>query len=265
MLAKLEIFLLKLKSKIMKTTILFLAALVLSVSGNAQSTRGKSITSGKVIYEERARIEISFEGDASQSTDAIPRERISKRVLFFNSDFSLYQMDESKRGDEVLRTQKSHTSMRMIASGENDKTFCDLKNKKKVEQKEFMTRVFLIDGDIDAYVWKVTDKYRTLLGYDCREAVRAEKEKKISVWYAQSIPVPTGPSGYDGLPGLVLQVDINNGEQTITAISIDPSINDVSKLVMPGEGKKVTSEEYRKIVEAKLKEIRNDAGEGVDQ
>ncbi len=50
--------------------------------------------------------------------------------------------------------------------------------------------------------------------------------------------------------------------QTITAISIDPSINDVSKLVMPNEGKKVTSEEYRKIVEEKLKEIRNDAGEG---
>ncbi len=53
-----------------------------------------------------------------------------------------------KRDQEVMRIQKSHTSMRMIASGENDKTFCDLKNKKKVEQKEFMTRIFLIDGDL---------------------------------------------------------------------------------------------------------------------
>ncbi len=67
----------------MKTIILLSAALVLSVAGNAQTTSGKSTTSGKIIYEERAKIDIGSEGDVAQFSDAIPKERIIKKSTLF--------------------------------------------------------------------------------------------------------------------------------------------------------------------------------------
>jgi GLPGLI family protein len=248
----------------MKTTILLAAALVLSVAGTGQTKPVKITKSGKINYEERAKLEINLEGDEAIYADSFPKERVSNRVLYFNSDYSIYQINDSKKSNEVMRTQKSHSSVRMIASGEYDKIFIDIRNRKKVEQKEFMTRIFLIDEDINSPEWKLTGNSRTVLGYNCQEAVREDKGKKISAWFTSSIPVSTGPAGYYGLPGLVLLVDINNGKQTITATSIDPSYDDVSKLSMPKEGKKVTSEEYNKIVEEKLKEIRNETGGSSD-
>ena len=36
--------------------------------------------------------------------------------------------------------------IRMVNGGGDDKIFCDFKNRKKTEQKEFMTRMFLVEG-----------------------------------------------------------------------------------------------------------------------
>ena len=72
----------------------------------------------------------------------------------------------------------------------------------------------------------------------------------------------TGPSSYCGLPGVVLAVDINNGDQTITATSVNTDTVDVSKIVKPKDGKKVTQEEFDKIRDEKMKEMGVEPGSG---
>jgi GLPGLI family protein len=61
------------------------------------------------------------------------------------------------------------------------------------------------------------------------------------------------------LPGMVLEVNINNGEQVITALSIDKQV-ETALIVKPKDGKKVTDEEFNKIVEEKLKEMGVEGG-----
>jgi GLPGLI family protein len=246
----------------MRTLFIFFALVIITVKAAGQDSSGNSITSGKVIFEERIKMDIKLEGDAAQFSESLPKEQVSNKVLLFTTDYSLYQADEAKKSEDPVNAQDSRMTVKMFVSGGNDKTFSDLKNKKKVEQKEFMTRMFLVEGDLGNQDWKFTGSFRTILGYNCQEAVRQDKDKKISVWFSPSIPVAAGPGGYSGLPGLVLHVDIDNGKRTINATSVDPSFNDASLIVRPKEGKKVTSEEFKKIVDEKMKEMGGEGGEG---
>jgi GLPGLI family protein len=148
--------------------------------------------------------------------------------------------------------------------GASDKIYCDLKSLKKTEQKEFMTRMFLIESDLSASDWKFTGNSGIVLGYNCQEAILKDTINVTKAWFTASIPVSAGPAGFYGLPGLILKVDINDGKRIITATSIDPSMEVTDFLIKPKEGKKVTQEEYRKIVADKMKEMGHENGQGTN-
>jgi hypothetical protein len=57
-------------------------------------------------------------------------------------------------------------------------------------------------------------------------------------------------------------VETHNGDRTITATSVDLSAPDKNMLVKPKQGKKVTPEEYRKIIDEKMKEMGGEGGSG---
>jgi GLPGLI family protein len=246
----------------MKTMALIFCVLILSVAGKSQSPAAKGITSGKITYQEKAKIEIKLEGDAAQFANDMPKEQINNKILYFNPDYSLYQADDSQK-EEAMEHQSGVMKIKMVAGGSSDKIFCDFKNRNKTEQKEFMTRMFLVDGELAASEWKISDNFRTILGYNCQEAAWEDSTRKVIAWFTASIPVSSGPAGYSGLPGLILQLDLNDGKRTITATAIDPVLNDPGILIKPKEGKKVSSEEYKKIVDDKMKEMGVENGEGM--
>jgi len=255
--------LLSLKTINMKKSIILLSGLVFSVAGNSQEAPGFNTISGKITYEEKVRIEIKLEGDAAQFADQMPKEQLSRKVLFFNGDCALYQAD-TKKEENVMDQHSAGMQIRIMNGGESDKIYCDLKEMKKTEQKEFMTRMFLVEGGLNASDWKITGNSRIVLGYNCQEAVLKDSINVTKAWFTGSIPVSAGPAGFYGLPGLILQVDSNDGKRTITAVSIDPSMEVTDFLVKPKEGKKVTQAEYRKIVDDKMKEMGHENGQGTN-
>jgi len=246
----------------MKTTILLICSLVLSSPGWSQELSGKHTTSGKINFQERTKLEIKIEGDAAQFAESLPKEQYSDKVLYFNSDYSLYQNDDTNKGEDAMMSHDGQMNVQMIISGDKVKTFMDLKKNKKVEQKDFMTRMFLIESDMTINDWKLTGNFKVVLGYNCQEAVREDQSKKISAWFTPLIQVSTGPAGFGGLPGLILQVDIDNGKRIITAVSVDPEFNDIALLVRPKEGRKVTEAEFKQIVDEKMKEMGTENEEG---
>ncbi len=135
-----------------------------------------------------------------------------------------------------------------------NKIFTDLKNKKQVEQCEFMTRLFLIEREIDIAKWKITGKQKTILGYPCQEAVLQKEGEKTIAWFTPAIAVSSGPDKFYGLPGMILAIESSDGKYAITAISVDLTPIDKSLLKVPKKGKKVTEEKFAKIVEKKKKE-----------
>lgn len=249
----------------MKTNILLLLCVILlPLTGKSQDLSGKVITSGKIIYQEKVKLEIKLEGDAAQFGDKLPKEQVSGKVLYFNPDYSLYQAGASKNEDDALEQQSGVMKIRMVTGGQSDKTFCDFKNNRKTEQKDFMTRLFLVEDDLLPGDWKITGNYSTILGYNCQEALSQDTARAVRAWFTSAIPVSSGPAGYGGLPGMILQMDLNNGKRVITASSIDNPLTDTNILMKPKEGKKVTSAEFKKIVDDKMKEMGAEHGEGMN-
>ena len=219
----------------------------------AVQIKAQENTSGKVKYEQVVKLEIKLEGDAAQFADMLPKERRSNKVLYFSPEASLYENGEKAEDQNMSMNSGGGNVMIRMEEPEN-KIYTDLKNKKQLEQREFMTRVFLIDGDVNQQ-WKLTGNQKMILDFPCQEATLEKDSIKIAAWFTPVIPVSAGPASYGGLPGLILAVDSDNGKNTITATSVDFSAVKSDNLEKPGKGKKVTREEFDRIVAEKMKEM----------
>ncbi len=245
----------------MKTIILITSLVLLTIAVTGQGLQGKKITSGSIIFEERIRKEIKPEIGATGISGSFPNQRVLIRVLSFTPEYSFFRTDHNFYESSVpAGGQISHSPTRILFNEDKTVTFCDLKNRKIIEQKEFMTRLFLIEGSFNNPVWKQTGNSNNIAGYDCQEAVWNSSENKVTAWFTSSIPVSTGPAGYWGLPGLILKIDVNNGDKVFNALSVDPSFTEKSKDLIPKEGKQVTNEEFQNIIDQKLKELEEEAG-----
>ena len=257
----------KLKKNIpMKKSIFVLLAMLTGVLAAAQDGSNGFLLSGSVIYEQIMKLNIQLEGDAAQFADVLPRERKSEKVLHFTEEASLYENHHTEDPEEALDMHHGGNVMIKMAEPDN-KTYTDLKEGLQIEQKEFMSRSFLIESDLPKGNWKLTGQQKMILEYPCQEAISGEDEKLAIAWFTPAIPVAAGPDRYGNLPGLVLEVILDGGDNTITAKSIELKEPDEAQLKKPAKGKKVTKEEYQAIVEEKMKEmgVEHGAASGSNQ
>ena len=79
-----------------------------------------------------------------------------------------------------------------------------------------------------------------------RDTVRSQD---IVAWFATDIPVSIGPERIAGLPGMILELNIDNDAVVIVATSI--KLNEAAempKLPKKMRGKRISQAEYDKIV-----------------
>ena len=239
----------------MKKCLLFILTVIAALFVRAQDN-----TSGTVKYEQVVKLEIKLEGEAAQFTDMLPKERKSNKVLYFNPKASLYENGEKAEDQNMSMSSGGGNVMIRMEEPEN-KIFTDFEKKNQLEQREFMTRVFLIEGEVNQQ-WKLTGNQKMIHNYPCQEAVMEKDSSKIVAWFTPVIPVSAGPSVFGGLPGLILSVERDGGKETINATSFDFASVPDDKIEKPSKGKKVTHEEFDKIVEEKMKEMGAERGTG---
>jgi GLPGLI family protein len=150
-----------------------------------------------------------------------------------------------------------------MAEPEN-KTYTDLKTGQQIEQKEFMSRMFLIESELPTGDWRLTGQQKMILEYPCQQAISKEEEKEVVAWFTPAIAIAAGPGKFGNLPGLVLEVNIDEGDRVLVAKYIELKELDKALLKKPNKGKNVTEEEYDAIVEAKMKEmgVEREGGSG---
>ncbi|MBK6964237.1 MAG: GLPGLI family protein [Bacteroidales bacterium] len=123
-----------------------------------------------------------------------------------------------------------------------------------------MSRMFLIESAVDSISWKLTGNRREIVGYPCLEAFYMKDTVKTIAWFTPAIPIYSGPGKYHGLPGMILEVNVDNGKRIISVASV--TTGDVASLIIkPKQGKKVTREEFDKIVEEKTGENQGEGGD----
>lgn len=236
-----------------------LSVFLISLLAQGQGSDPGTPASGRITYEETIKIDIRIEGDAANLAAMLPKERKAEKILSFNDRFALFEEGKSVESDMNV-DQGGGMRIRMMGSAEN-KIFTDFKAGKIIEQRDFLNRIFLVEKELPANSWRVTGNQKVILGYTCMEAVRTDTAGIRSVvWFAPSFSIKGGPAGYSNLPGMVLEVDVNNGATTYRATSVEEIPSKDLKLESPKDGKKVTEDEFRALVAEKMKEMGVEQG-----
>jgi GLPGLI family protein len=105
----------------------------------------------------------------------------------------------------------------------------------------------------DKTEWKLVNESKYIDSYLCYKATSEEVvvnsgrtfKYPIVAWYCPSIPFSYGPKGYNGLPGLILELQVRN--ITWGAAKIELSKED-TVIARPTKGKLITEEEYIKML-----------------
>ncbi|WP_289763415.1 GLPGLI family protein [uncultured Duncaniella sp.] len=82
-------------------------------------------------------------------------------------------------------------------------------------------------------VWEVGDSVRTILGYECQQAVTDYHGRRWTAWFAPDVPVSSGPWQLMGLPGLIMEAESDGGEYAFIINSIEATDRPISP--RPGE------------------------------
>ena len=83
------------------------------------------------------------------------------------------------------------------------------------------------------------------------------KDQKVIAWYALDIPISAGPERFCGLPGMILEVNVNNGAIVMTADKIEEtSPGDKMEFPEKVKGKRISEAEYFKKIGAYISDKR---------
>ncbi len=111
---------------------------------------------------------------------------------------------------------------------------------------------FSIRDHIPEYQWKLTDETKTIAGYSCKKATSSTtkmgRKQNLTAWFCEDIPIDDGPGDFNGLPGLILEVEINDETRlTFEKVVIDPKENiDIAEPPRSQNSKSI--EEYERMM-----------------
>lgn len=236
----------------------YLTVVLLSTSVFAQNKKGT------ITYEEKFNIHKQMTGERAQYKEFVPEFRITKGLLVFNENSARYADKEVITGieEEVVTEENSMRAMMKTMAPKNE-FFMDFKKNKFTEFREFLGREFLVQGEeVEQAKWKILPEQKEIKGYIVQKAELTNEEGQLVVaWFTPQIPVSIGPATYNKLPGLILEVNLNDGDLIISAIEIQLDEVNEDYLIAPKKGKKVTKDEFQAIVKEKMEEMR-ESGQG---
>jgi len=238
---------------------------------------------GKVVYERVSQMQARFNINGVENV--VPQTRKDNFELTFGNNQSLWKAVEQDNDDYATTSDGSGAQIHMIVAGSNDVLYCNFETGKRTEKREFLDKTFIVDDSINSLKWKMTGETKTILNHNCMKAQatristqtrmtmdNGKMERKeiqdtanIIAWFANDIPVSAGPAEYQGqLPGLILEMDVNNGRQTYIATGISEKA-DLTIIKEPTGKKHYTPDEFKKEREKMMKEMQKNNQGGNQQ
>ncbi len=175
-----------------------------------------------------------IEASADEEVECILRFQENESI--FSSEFNWDNTKDLKD----LNIGKTHlTSLGTV--------YMDWYQKQMVRANDFMGKSYRIEHTLPYVKWELKEEYKEIFNHKCQLAESLTKEdKKIKAWFALDLPQNIGPDIYGGLPGIILELDLNEGFYHYTAQSIAPiSYFDFE---LPKEGELINDKEYTRLL-----------------
>ena len=222
-------------------TFLTIMAICVCIMSKAQTKQGT------IIFERKMDLHRAITDE--QMKAMLPQYQTSNYELIFKDSISVYKsvpkedeapdpFDGGGGGNRVI--------IKIGGPGDAGVLYKNFANSQLLEQTSLDDKKYIIADTIHQLTWKLVDETKTILNHLCKKAVtKTEKDSEIVAWYAEDIPVATGPDRFSGLPGAILLVDITNGFTLFTATEIQPTAS-AKDLKAPTDGTVVTRTQFSK-------------------
>lgn len=228
---------------------------------------------GVIIYERKINMHRRIQDE--QMRAMIPEFRTSRHQLMFSDSTSVYKaVPEEEMPDAFSGEGGGQRMVFRSGPGETGELYKNFATGKSVESRELGAKTYIIEDSIRGRSWKLTGETKTILGFTCRKAVSTEsmmsggtrivvsggpggqqsdtsnrpapRQVSVEAWYAEGITAPVGPESYGMLPGVILELDIDNGSIVYTAQELKKEINR-SDIREPKKGKRISRADFIKM------------------
>lgn len=246
----------------------FLIAAVIGISALQAQTK-----EGTIVYERKVNTHRTITNE--QMRAMVPEFRISKHILMFSDSISLYRLLPENEAPDPFAGGGGGMRMSFSFGGsDGGDLYKNFTQAKSILSSELAGKNYLVVDSIKQQPWKLSNETKQINGYTCLKATRKvmapvlqmrtmviggpggnatrdtarpqPREIEVVAWYAQDIVSPVGPESYGQLPGVILQLDSDNGATVFTAVEIKKEV-DQKQLKEPKKGKIVTATEFGKM------------------
>ncbi len=205
----------------MKSILFFIAALIFTITSEAQQFVDKAV----IEYEVNTNLKKTMSND---SWDEMMKENLSDlKISYFSYTFadnkSLFKFDRWSPKTRIPKYQKD--------ADEENTWYFDFTTRKMNMQKQIAGTNFVIEDSIPNIQWKITNENREIAGYNCRKAVgKIMDDVYVFAFYTDDITISGGPCSINGLPGMILGLTIPRLYTSFIATKVDVTFTDASDI-----------------------------------
>lgn len=160
--------------------------------------------------------------------------------------------------EKIFLDEKSKRLAKTYCGSEN--FYKEIKLDFKIKEKIFSNKTYFI-RDTTKYDWEISNEQKIIDNRICFKASTIEKKlingkvvnNFITAWFCPEIPISFGPKGFDGLPGLILE--LSDDKVTLVAKTITKKENVFVKKINKEET--ISEIDFSKIVESIRKKFLN--------
>jgi GLPGLI family protein len=240
---------------------------------------------GKISYERKVNMHRSLPDPQMKSM--IPEFRTDKFELIFNESASLFRsVVDDEAPDPFANAGGGGGGMRMNFRMPTTTTYTDIAKQTQYEERAFFEKEFLIVDSLKQYKWKLSEETKTIAKQLCKKATTMitapqmrmrisrggenntdsaanapvkPKETELVVWYAENIPVSVGPENYSGLPGVIMEMNVDNGASVTTAVEVSPKYPK-KELIQPTKGEKMNRAQFQENMQKLMQDMQRGGG-----
>lgn len=187
------------------------------------------------------------EKDRARLTWGNEEEYTQKYILEFSPKESTYKINEEADGeDDGWSWRKSDFLLRR-----------DFVNMKQKDWIEMLGKTYLVEDDIKYPKWKILNEIKEVAGYVCMKAETRDtiKNQVIHAWFTDAIASQAGPETYGGLPGMILELDINDTDVRVIATKVElKEMHDPLTVPKKMKGKIITRDQFNKLIKDHIAE-----------
>ncbi|MFV0305663.1 MAG: GLPGLI family protein [Moheibacter sp.] len=233
----------------------------------------------KLIIEYESRLEFDAESFANNVTTSGDRKVNNQEIVNALKESmtkpNYYTLSltpnesEFKFLEKIENEQPTEGHMKVkIVMGGMGVTYKNLQENISLKTEEPYNKNFLVNDTLQNYDWAITKETKEILGYEVRKATATiDSTNLVEAWYAPKLPYKNGPEFFQGLPGLILEVQSHKkNDMTHTYRAISLNIDTENKPIeRPKKGKSISQKEFKAFMDEQSKKMQEMYGGGIDK